>query len=206
MKKKKPKHTINIIYSPNIIACAAYSTQRHTVKRLNPFGGADLLNGKMPTSLKFFFSFLCWGKQNDEAKRESEDEGTKEGQIKCDDLVQTAASPICGRNAATSRWASLHEESVTQRRTAAPWRPSQRVKNKKGCGEGRGGWVREGVRITLHPSCCCPESKPWRPGRAGLVPLGYPAWPSQSPCSGRSWWWPLGEKQRNSYNPIEEVI
>ena len=68
-------------------------------------------------------------------------------------------------------------------------------------GGGRAGWAREvsgeHVAVTPHLSCCCPESKPWRPDRAGLVPWGCPASPSRSPCSGRSWWWTLKRKQEN---------
>ena len=63
----------------------------------------------------------------------------------------------------------------------------------------KGGWenVRRCVTVTPRLSCCCPESKPWKPDQAGPVPWGYLASPSQSPCSGTSWWWTLGRKQED---------
>lgn len=64
---------------------------------------------------------------------------------------------------------------------------------------GRGGGAQtRHLAVTPRPSCCCPESKPWRPGRAGPAPWGCPASPSRSPCSGTSWWWMLVRKHNNS--------
>jgi len=58
---------------------------------------------------------------------------------------------------------------------------------------GGGGGAREvsGALVTPRLSCWCPESKPWRPDRAGPAPWGDPASPSPGPCSGTSWWWTL---------------
>lgn len=66
----------------------------------------------------------------------------------------------------------------------------------RGCGEG--GRRRCHEAVTPRLSCCCPESKSWRPDPAGPVPWGCLASPSQSPCSGTSWWWTLGGEWEDS--------
>lgn len=75
---------------------------------------------------------------------------------------------------------------------------------------GVGGWTRGCLgavwRVTPHPSCCCPECKPWRPGQAALAPWRYPASPSQNPHSGTSGWWTLGREQRQVPHHTSEPV